>query len=253
MSLSTTYRWVSRPAKWGTCDARYLYRFDMDQEDPPASGPAFVGVLKAAALALLGHQMGESAIEEDEPQAVFLTERAKELERLALRLAHADPNDSSAIGQLRTLAGLHEKDLRRAAAQVRMGGFHHDHRAYLVANKNLLAAAAGGTFEPLTDEQDEWFSLIENLEGTAESDAFEQLVTLQPDLREFEQTVLRAAPELWSSPQDSDDAIVDLVVDGLVRLVGPDAESEEPVIKTKLAYGICRIYLLRKVGVALSD
>jgi hypothetical protein len=25
------------------------------------------------------------------------------------------------------------------------------------------------------------------------------------------------------------------------------------VIKTKLAYGICRIYLLRKVGVALSD
>jgi hypothetical protein len=46
--------------------------------------------------------MGEAAIEDDEPQAVFRTEKAKELEHLALRLAKSDPNDSSAIAQLRT-------------------------------------------------------------------------------------------------------------------------------------------------------
>ena len=78
----------------------HLYRYRMEPEVPSARG--HVGdVLRAAALALLGRQMGEAAIEDDEPQAVFLTERAKKLERLALRLAKSDANDSSAIAQPR--------------------------------------------------------------------------------------------------------------------------------------------------------
>jgi len=122
-----------------------------------------------------------------------------------------------------------------------------------VANKNLLAAATGGVFEPLTDEHDKWFSLLEDLDRMPESESFEKLVTRQPALREFEQSVQRAAPDLWPTPQDSDDAIIDFVVDGLERLVGPEAESEDPVIKTGLAHGICRVYLLQRVGVPLSD
>ena len=86
-----------------------------------------------------------------------------------------------------------------------------------------------------------------------ESESFEKLTMRQPPLREFEQSVLRAAPDLWPSPQDSDDAIIDFVVEGLDRLVGPEAESQDPVIKTGLAHGICRVYLLRRVGVPLSD
>jgi len=231
----------------------HQYRFGMEPEDPPAKVPVRLGVLRAAAMALIGRQMGEAAIEDDKPQAVFLTERAKELEHLALRLAKSDPNDPSAIAQLQTLAGRHEKDLRRAAAQIRMYGLHHEDRVDHVANKNLLAAATGGALEPLTDEQDEWFSLLEHFDQMPESESFEQLVTLQPALREFEQTVLRAALDLWPSPLDPDDAIIGFVVDGLRRLVGPEAETEDSVVKTRLAYGTCRVHLLRKVGVPLSD
>jgi hypothetical protein len=225
----------------------------MEPEDPPGRGGVHVGVLRAAALALLGRRMAEAAIDVDEPQAVFLTERAKELEDLALSLARADPNDPQAIGQLRTLAGRHEKDLRRAAAQIRMGGFHHENRVHHVANTNLLAAATEGTFEPLTAEEDKWFSRFEDLERMSGAESFEQLAGRQPGLRAFEQAGLKAAPILWPSPLDSDDALIDFVVDGLDRLVGPDAESEDPLIRTKLAHGMCRVYLLRRVGVPLSD
>jgi hypothetical protein len=230
-----------------------MYRFGVEPEDPPAKRASHGSVLGAVATALFGRQMGEAALSDDEPQAVFLTERAKELEGLALRLAMSDPNGPNAIGQLRTLAGHHEKDLRRAAAQVRMGGFHHEVRVHYVANKNLLAAAIGGVFEPLTDEQDRWFSLLEDLDRMPESESFEKLMMRQPLLREFEQSVLRAVPDLWPSPQDSDDAIIAFVLDGLDRLVGPEAESQDPVIKTGIAYGICRVYLLRRVSGPLSD
>ena len=225
----------------------------MEPEDPSARDHVRRGVLRAAALALLGRHMGEAAIEDDEPQAVFRTEKAKELEHLALRLAKSDPNDSSAIAQLRAAAGRHEKDLRRAAARVRMGGLHHENRAHHVANMNLLGAVTDGVSKPLADEQQEWFSRLEHLDRMPESQSFKQLVALQPELREFEQAVLRAAPGLWPSPLDSDSALVNYVVDGLGRLVGSDAESEDPVVKTRLAHGICRVYLLRRVAVPLSD
>jgi hypothetical protein len=130
---------------------------------------------------------------------------------------------------------------------------HHENRAHHVANKSLLGAVTGGVFEPLTDEQDKWFSRLEHLDRMPEAESFEQLARLQPDLREFKEAVLRVAPDLWPSPLDSDDTIVSYVVDGLDRLVGPDAESEDPVVKTGLAHGICRVYLLRRVGVPLSD
>jgi hypothetical protein len=203
-------------------------------------------------MAVLFHRMGEATIEDDEPQAVFLTERARSLEQLALDLAESNPRDPSAVGQLRKKAGRHHKDLRRAAAQIRMYGLHHENRIDHVANKNLLAAATGGAFEPLAEEREEWFSTLEQFDQRPESESFGQLVALQPQIEEFEQTVVRAAPDLWHSPSDSDDAIVGFVMDGLSPLVGPDAESDDPIIRTRLAHGICRVYLLRKVGVPLS-
>ena len=86
----------------------------------------------------------------------------------------------------------------------------------------------GGVFEPLSDEQDKWFSRLEQLDRVPETEAFEQLVTLQPNLREFEETVLRVAPDLWPSPLDSDDAIVSYVVDGSDRRDSLTASASPP-------------------------
>src|ERR1700733_4301441 len=212
-----------------------------------------IGALGAAALALLLRQMAKTGIEDDEPQAVFPTERSRDLEQLALRLAAAEPDDPSAISQLQARAGRHEKDLRRAAAQIRMYGLHHENRVDHVANGNLVAAATDGVFKPLTVQEDQWFSRLEGLDDMPESDSFEPLVVLQPALRAFERSVFRDAPDLWPPTTDPADVIIDYVVKGLDGLVGPGVESEDPLIATRLAHGICRVYLLRQIGVPLSD
>jgi hypothetical protein len=219
----------------------------------PSEHRGHVGALGGAALVLLLRQMASGSIEDDEPQAVFPTERSRQLERLAVRLAEAEPGDPNAISQLQAWAGRHQKDLRRAAAQIRMHGLHHENRVDHVANNNLVAAATDGVFKSLTIQEDEWFSRIETLDDMPESESFEQLVTLQPALRDFERSVLRHAPALWPAATDPDEAIVDYVVKGLDGLVGPTVESNDPLVSTRLAHGICRVYLLRQIGVPLSD
>jgi hypothetical protein len=224
----------------------------MESEDP-SGHQGHVGTLGAAALALLLRQMAKTGLEDDEPQAVFPTERSRDLEQFALRLATAQPNDPSAISQLQARADRHRKDLRRAAAQIRMRGLHHENRVDHVANSNLVAAAAGGVFRPLTTQEEEWFSRIETLDDMPESESFEQLVILQPALREFKRSALEQAPALWPDATEPDDVVIDYVVKGLDLLVGPTVQSDYPLLSTRLAHGICRVYLLRRIGVPLSD
>ena len=85
-----------------------------------------------------------------------------------------------------------------------MYGLHHENRVDHVANSNLVAAATDGVFEPLTVQEHAWFSGIETFDDMSESDSFEQLVTLQPTLRDFEWPVLREAPDLWPAASDPD-------------------------------------------------
>jgi hypothetical protein len=134
-----------------------------------------------------------------------------------------------------------------------MYGLHHENRVDHVANSNPLAAATDGVFKPLSVEEDQWFSRLEGLDDMPESGSIDQLVLMQPALRDFERSVLRDAPCLWPNTTDPADVVIDHVVRGLDNLIGPGVEGEDPLISTRLAHGICRVYLLRQIGVPLTD
>ena len=168
----------------------------MDSGDPPARTPVHIGVLPASALVLLGRQMAEATLDDDEPDAALLNKRSLELERLSLALAKANPNDPRAVEKLRAQAGSHRKDLRRAAARVRMGGLHREERSTFVANENLVSAAHGGVVTPLTEEQEHWFPLLEGLDQAPEAESFEQLATSEPGLKAFEEHRARGSSAL---------------------------------------------------------
>jgi hypothetical protein len=156
------------------------------------------------------------------------------------------------VKQLSKAAGRHRKDLLRAAAAIRSAGGSDEIARVNLANRLLIAAANRQQVEPLTADRVAWFQRTQELEQIPVRTAFTRLALLEPRLNELEQTVKDASTDVGSHSGDKTgltEELIDQIESGLRFLVGPDAESADPIVRSRLAADICRRSLLTVIGV----
>jgi hypothetical protein len=215
---------------------------DTPQEESGEAGKArkmlgawgMLGLLKA---------MEKGAETQDEPQIRTGNPRIRHLAELALDLATEDQTDDQAVRTLVDAAGRWHRDLSKAAAFVRFAGDAKIYRRSDRANRLLLAAFNGEPVEPLPPELDEWFARIDEIRLVPVEVSFPTLVALQPALGELE---ARFSPR---TVDDADrEALWNELIDSIKPIVGPDAAADDPLLLTRTAWNVARLYLAVRVG-----
>ena len=187
-------------------------------------------------------------IDADEPQVISHTKRSRRLGAMAARFAEDGRLDSTAVEALRSAAGRHRKELRRAAAGVRMGGGVDENRDYYVTNQLLLAAATGQPLRPITAEHEALLQRIERFNEGSGDDAYARLVILQPALVDVAHAMEQAVATAMREPTDESrlaaaEQLRDLLANLLRPLVGPDAETEDSLLRTRAVHSFVAAYL----------
>lgn len=191
---------------------------------------------------------------EDHPQVVFATRRSNSLREMAMRLASEGRTDTAAMQELRAAANGHDKDLLRAAADIRLGSNLNEHRQGYLANELLIAASEDREVKLPSPEQSAWFDDLEDLEALPDGAAFGRLAQQQPELAEFQRFLLtRSVQVRRESQQTYEDVMWDTIVDGLEPIVGPSAGSKDRLLRSRVALDCARIYLARMLGLHFSD
>ena len=232
-------------------------------------GGRFKRLLVANAVAASLFRMERDELDSDKPQVHRSTAASDALQDEAFEMARASRDPDSAVGELRVIAKGRSKELRRAAAGIR---FTHDlgeDRTAFLANTYLRAAADQSSAELPTADQEAWFAQVDELRRLPDDEGFSRLARLQPGLLAFRDLVVERAPELFQRKdrynhlkaiadergypfpfrEDQPLDLMHFVASGLTPLVGTEAETAEPLLKTRLAGVICSNYLLGLVGV----
>jgi hypothetical protein len=168
--------------------------------------------------------------------------RITELTELALTLALQGREDDAAVQLVRDKAGRHRKDLRWAAATVRARDWITEDRTTDRANQLLLAAVEDRSVEPITDDQEAWFTQVAGLSDGWSEAAFARLVALQPKLADVDRSITQA----WREVQDADlqgrersrarGAVWRQIGEALDPLVGPNAHAADPLVRSHRAH-----------------
>jgi hypothetical protein len=193
-------------------------------------------------------QAAKRQIDADEPQVVSHTKRSRHLLRMVTPFAADGRMDSAAVEALRSVAGRRDKDLRRAAASVRMGGGVDENRFRYVANQLLLAAATGQPPRPITVEHEALLQRIEwLLQGKGDS-VYARLVVLQPALADVAHAMEQAVEAAMGEPTDESRLAAaeqsrDLLANLLRPLVGPEADTDDSLLRTRAAYSFAAAHL----------
>jgi hypothetical protein len=208
-------------------------------------------IASSATLAALLKYGADRQVDVDQPKVVFPTHRSGELKKIALEFASEGREDSDAVSALRLAAGSHRKDLVKAGAELRFDGFFREDRTQNRAHRLISAAVSDGVVVPVTAHEEELFERTEELKSLPVDVAFSSLASLQPKLGELVGQVQSA----WSASTELNDeerltSILRFSLHGLGPLVGPDAVSTDPLVKSQLAFGIGRVHLLRSIGFA---
>jgi hypothetical protein len=188
-------------------------------------------------------------LDAEHPKSVTTDRETGRLEDLALRVAAEVPDDGEAVAAVRA-AGGRRKDLRIAAASLRMMSYTWEHRSYLRAARLLKAAADGGPPLPPSAEQEALFRAVEHLEALPSDAAFATLASELPELRALEQRVATWLAE--PTYPDVDDRL-DEILRALAPIVGPRASTGSALARSETAYDVARPYLLEKAGIPLDD
>jgi len=202
-----------------------------------------------AALVAGVWRSADRQLTKERPDFIWPNRTSERLKQVALRLAADGREDDLAVRDLREAAGRDRKDLLRAAADIRFHGPVAENARDQRANRLLIAAATGEPMRPLTDEDLAWFQRLDALRDTPTDEAFLRLASLQPGLLGIERRLQEAlsTPEFSAmNSQQRDDATWDVIVGSLRELVGPDAKTSDPLVRTQLAFDICEVYLDRK-------
>ncbi|HEY4021739.1 MAG TPA: hypothetical protein VGM75_23845, partial [Pseudonocardiaceae bacterium] len=152
----------------------------------------FRGRIAVVILIFAAARGARRQIDADEPVIVSSTKRSEQLGRMAMRFALDGHMDSAAVVELRSAAGRRRKELRRAAASMRLGGGVNENRSSYIANQLLLSAATGQPLQPITAEHEAKLQRIHELQQGTIADVFARLVALQPALADVARTVQRA-------------------------------------------------------------
>ncbi len=173
-----------------------------------------------------------------------VNERVEKVQALATKLAISDSDDDHCVRQLREAAARDPHDLK-AALDGLLEFVGPESRVSDRAHRLLVAASSGQPVAQLSPEQDELFTRIEALYSTRVELAYPALVELQPGLQGLDQ---RFAPRAISD--DEKDASWDELRAALAPLIGPEAGSEvtDPLLRTKAAHHIARLFLALRVG-----
>jgi hypothetical protein len=177
--------------------------------------------------------------------------RASPLAKLAFQVAADIPDDGEALAAIRA-AGARPRDLKQAAAMFRDQGYAFDHRINRRAARLLEAVAGGGPLVTASAEEEALFRAVESIEALSIEDAFAVLAAEVPALRDLEQqvTTSRAMPG-W---EDNDpDHRIDEILASLDQLVGPQAPAGSLFIRSEVAHGYARVYLLSKADLIIED
>ena len=172
------------------------------------------------------------------PRIERLAEQAKEL-------ARTTPDDAECVRILTETAGRHRRDLSKAAAIVRFGGFANELRANDRANRLLLTAFTGEPVGRPPAELETLFARVDELYTPPVENGFRILAAISPELQTLDAQ--------WSS-RTADGGDVDELwnelIGSLAPVVGPDAVPgvSDPLLRTKSAHNIARLYLALQAG-----
>ncbi len=204
--------------------------------------------LGAIGVVALVNSLGDQELDEPDPKVVWHTARSSALRSLAVELASAGRDDPRAVGELARAAGRHVKELRRAAATIRSGGWAEEDLVGCRANRLLVAAATGRPFAPIPEAQLAWFDRVRVLGEVARlpaplAMAFAELASDEPELSAIEDDIRRIAASPEFAAMDGErrnDAVSDLSYD---RLAGIRERTSIPIVRTHAAWCVARDHL----------
>ena len=173
-----------------------------------------------------------------DPKVVTWTERSSALRVLATDLVDAGRYDERAAGELADAAGRHVRELQRAAAAVRQGGWAAEDERCARIDRLLLAAAGRRAPEPVGDDERAWFAEVRDLVGLPRAEGFAVLSAAEPALAAYEGDVLRfvAEPGFGDWDEDRRSTALDGVLDD--RLVGIVDRSPSRLLQTRAAWHV---------------
>lgn len=230
-------------------------------------------LLAANALSALFLGMERSQLDAAKPGIHRSSAESDALEAAAMEMV-GDPGDpDSAVSTLLGMAKGRSTELRRAAAGIRFTRDISEDRTAFLANAYLVAAASHRPLELPNTDQEAQFDLVEELRRLPDDEGFSRLARIHPPLIAFRDLVVERAPELLQSKdrynhlkaiadkrgypvrfhEDQPLDLMHFIASGLTPLVGIDAETAEPLLKTRTANVTCYGYLLRLVGVHPDD
>jgi hypothetical protein len=108
------------------------------------------------------------------------------------------------------------------------------------ANRLLLAAATGSAFQAPSPEERLLIEEATALRQSVPADGFARLAPSEPALTELANAVNNAASDTpdggWASDRDAQRALWDRFGPTITALVGEQAHSDDPLLRTRSAY-----------------
>lgn len=214
-------------------------------------------VLGALGLVAVLKRTADEQVDAEVPQLAVLSARARHLQDRALDLAAEGRDDPAAVQELRAAAGRRgERQLRAAAAALRVIELTREDRTQNLANRLLLAAAADAAVAPLTEQDRKLIEELEALLNMPLEVAFEQLVQLEPSLDPLQRRIAALARSDAVLALDSDardDLLWDEIIAGLEPILGPGSSAADAVTRSRTAFGLARLWLAQISGVRVLD
>ncbi len=197
------------------------------------------------ALTALEHRGLDASI----PIAVRYTERSHELQLLAFRIVEDGRVNDDGVQELVRAAGMHRRDLKRAAASIRQDGYTDEDFACWQANALLVAAGRGESLRHPTEAQSKLFREVEELSNAPLSEAFIWLASREPALREIVQQARQEATSSAFQVMDQEgqeDAIRDILYSE--RLKSILDQAVDALVRTQRSWYVIRDYLFAEAG-----
>lgn len=209
------------------------------------------GTFLAVWLLRYRRRRADQELDAEHPTWTSGNHRTRGLIRLALQVAADIPDDADAVAAI-SAAGGDPTDLKRAAASIRADRYRYEHRVDRRAARLLQAVAEGGPLVTASSDEEALFQGVDNLEALPIEDAFAVLAEEVPALRKLEHQVITARSTPGWEDRDEDDR-ADEILERLNRLTGPQAPEGSPLIRSEVANGHARVYLLGKAGLLIDE
>ena len=192
---------------------------------------------------------------------VALSDNAAKVADRAFDLADAGREDARAVAELVALAGDSKRTLETAERFSRQGARHCEDPKFNRAHRLLVAATSGNSVEPPSPDEKRAFKIVTEFRALPPAKGWELLISREPRLAERESDTkqgvfttavpTRADPVLQSLARERVLAASELG-DRLRELVGPLAQSGDPLIKTRAASAFAMSHLADEDAAASS-